>query len=68
MMIFTFFFYYSVNIGAGRMLNLIDSHEINSGHNKANLKLYRKKPLPSEKKSITNTMNLMINLENVGKT
>tara|TARA_B110000971_G_scaffold218535_1_gene257549 strand:- start:1507 stop:2220 length:714 start_codon:yes stop_codon:yes gene_type:complete len=40
----------------------IDTHEINSGHNKANLKLYRKKPLPSEKKSITNSMNLMINL------
>ena len=39
----------------------IDTHEINSGSNKSNLKLYRKKPLPSEKKSITNTMNLMIN-------
>lgn len=39
----------------------IDTHEINSGNNKSNLKLYRKKPLPSEKKSITNSMNLMIN-------
>ena len=39
----------------------IDTHEINSGNNKTNLKLYRKKPLPSEKKSITNSMNLMIN-------
>ena len=39
----------------------IDTHEINSGSNKTNLKLYRKKPLPSEKKSITNSMNLMIN-------
>ena len=38
----------------------IDTHEINSGGNKSNLKLYRKKPLPSEKKSITNSMNLMI--------
>ena len=39
----------------------IDTHEINSGNNKTNLKLYRKKPLPSEKKSITNSMNLMVN-------
>lgn len=39
----------------------IDTHEINSGNSKTNLKLYRKKPLPSEKKSITNSMNLMIN-------
>ncbi len=38
----------------------IDTHEINSGSSKSNLKLYRKKPLPSEKKSITNSMNLMI--------
>jgi hypothetical protein len=39
----------------------IDTHEINSGSSKSNLKLYRKKALPSEKKSITNSMNLMIN-------
>ena len=39
----------------------VDTHEVNSINNKSNLKLYRKKPLPSEKKSITNTMNLMIN-------
>ena len=39
----------------------IDTHEINSGSSKSHLKLYRKKPLPSEKKSITNSMNLMIN-------
>lgn len=39
----------------------IDTHEVNSGNNKSNLKLYRKKPLASEKKSISNSMNLMIN-------
>lgn len=38
----------------------IDTHEINSSNNKSNLKLYRKKPLASEKKSITNSMNLKL--------
>ena len=38
----------------------IDTHEINSNNSKSNLKLYRKKPLASEKKSITNSMNLKI--------
>ena len=34
--------------------------ETNSNTNLSNLKLYRKKPLPSEKKSITSSMNLII--------
>lgn len=38
----------------------IDTHEVNSINNKSNLKLYRKKPLASEKKSITNSMNLTV--------
>lgn len=38
----------------------IDTYEINYSNNKSNLKLYRKKPLPSDKKSITNSMNLSI--------
>ena len=38
----------------------IDTHEINSSNSKSNLKLYRKKPLASEKKSITNSMNLKL--------
>ena len=39
----------------------IDNYESNNPSNKSNLKLYRKKPLQSEKKSITNSMNLLIN-------
>ncbi|MBE17943.1 MAG: hypothetical protein CMH79_04190 [Nitrospinae bacterium] len=39
----------------------IDTYEINNNNSKNNLKLYRKKPLSSEKKSITNSMNLTIN-------
>ena len=39
----------------------IDSHEINHMNNKSNLKLYRKKPLLSDKKSITASMKLTIN-------
>ena len=38
----------------------IDNYELNNPSSKSNLKLYRKKPLQSEKKSITNTMNLLI--------
>ena len=41
--------------------HVVDSYETNSGNYKNNLKLYRKKPLPSEKKSITKSMNLSIN-------
>ena len=42
----------------------IDSYEINNNNNKSNLKLCRSKPLPSEKKSITKSMNLFINNDN----
>lgn len=38
----------------------IDNYESNNQNSKSNLKLYRKKPLQSEKKSITNSMNLLI--------
>jgi len=38
----------------------IDSYEINNTNNKTNLKLCRSKPLPSDKKSITKSMNLLI--------
>ena len=38
----------------------IDSYEINSNNTKSNLKLCRSKPLPSEKKSISKSMNLTI--------
>ena len=38
----------------------IDNYESNNQNSKNNLKLYRKKPLQSEKKSITNSMNLLI--------
>lgn len=38
----------------------IDNYESNSQNIKSNLKLYRKKPIQSEKKSITNSMNLSI--------
>tara|TARA_B100000963_G_C22574774_1_gene647840 strand:+ start:318 stop:986 length:669 start_codon:yes stop_codon:yes gene_type:complete len=38
----------------------INKYELNSATNQNNLKLYRKKPLPSEKKSITTSMNLII--------
>tara|TARA_B100001094_G_scaffold273258_1_gene279558 strand:- start:2517 stop:3194 length:678 start_codon:yes stop_codon:yes gene_type:complete len=41
--------------------HIVDSYEINNDNYKNNLKLYRKKPLPSEKKSITKSMNLSIN-------
>jgi len=40
--------------------HIIDTYETNSNTNLSNLKLYRKKPLPSEKKSITSSMNLII--------
>ena len=40
--------------------HIVDSYEINNDNYKNNLKLYRKKPLPSEKKSITKSMNLSI--------
>lgn len=38
----------------------IDNYESNNQNSKSNLKLYRKKPLQSDKKSITNSMNLLI--------
>ena len=38
----------------------VNKYEINNTTNQNNLKLYRKKPLPSEKKSITTSMNLII--------
>lgn len=38
----------------------IDNYESTNQNSKSNLKLYRKKPLESEKKSITNSMKLMI--------
>ena len=38
----------------------IDEYESNNPSSKSKLKLYRKKPLESEKKSITNSMNLLI--------
>tara|TARA_B100000575_G_scaffold179162_1_gene143698 strand:- start:644 stop:1312 length:669 start_codon:yes stop_codon:yes gene_type:complete len=38
----------------------INKYEMNNTTNQNNLKLYRKKPLPSEKKSITSSMNLII--------
>tara|TARA_B110000285_G_scaffold235106_2_gene314889 strand:+ start:864 stop:1517 length:654 start_codon:yes stop_codon:yes gene_type:complete len=38
--------------------HITDTFEINSGNSKSNLKLYRKKPLPSENKSISVSMNL----------
>lgn len=38
--------------------HIIDTFETNSGNSKSNLKLYRKKPLPSENKSISVSMNL----------
>ena len=38
----------------------MDIYETNQNISKSNLKLYRKKPLPSEKKSITSSMNLII--------
>ena len=38
----------------------IHKYETNNSTNQNNLKLYRKKPLPSEKKSITTSMNLII--------
>lgn len=38
----------------------VDNYESNNASNKSNLKLYRKTPLQSEKKSITNTMKLSI--------
>ena len=38
----------------------INKYEVNNTTNQNNLKLYRKKPLPSEKKSITTSMNLII--------
>ena len=43
--------------------HMVDTYEINNNNNnnKGHLKLYRKKPLQSEKKSITNSMNLSIN-------
>lgn len=40
--------------------HIINTYETNSNTNLSNLKLYRKKPLPSEKKSITSSMNLII--------
>ena len=42
------------------IVNVIDSYETNNNTSLSNLKLYRKKPLPSEKKSITSSMNLII--------
>ena len=39
----------------------IDTYETNQNIAKSNLKLYRSKPLPSEKKSICSSMNLIIN-------
>ena len=36
-----------------------DVYEINNNSNKGNLKLFRKKELQSEKKSISNSMNLI---------
>ena len=44
--------------------HIIDTYETNSNVSLSNLKLYRKKPLPSEKKSITSSMNLIIDSEN----
>ena len=38
----------------------IDNYESSNQNSKSNLKLYRKKPLQSDKKSITNSMNLLI--------
>ena len=38
----------------------IDLYETSQVNNKSNIKLYRKKPLPSEEKSITNSMKLSI--------
>ena len=40
--------------------HLVNKYEIKSTSNKNMLKLYRKNPLPSEKKSITSSMNLII--------
>jgi len=40
--------------------HMIDSYETNNNTSLSNFKLYRKKPLPSEKKSITSSMNLII--------
>lgn len=40
--------------------HIIDTYETNTNTHLSNLKLYRKKPLPSEKKSITSSMNLII--------
>jgi hypothetical protein len=42
----------------------IDTYETNNNANLSNLKLYRKKPLPSEKKSITSSMKLIIENNN----
>ena len=39
----------------------VNKYELNKTSNKNMLKLYRKNPLQSEKKSITSTMNLIIN-------
>lgn len=38
-----------------------DIYEVNNNSNKGNLKLFRKKELQSEKKSISNSMNLIFN-------
>ena len=38
-----------------------DTYEVNNNTHKGNLKLFRKKDLQSEKKSITNSMNLIFN-------
>lgn len=43
--------------------HLVNQYETNKTSNKNMLKLYRKKPLLSEKKSITSSMNLIINSE-----
>ena len=40
--------------------HLVNQYETNQMTNKNMLKLYRKKPLLSEKKSITSSMNLII--------
>jgi hypothetical protein len=40
--------------------HIVNKYEVNNPINQNNFKLYRKKPLPSEKKSITSSMNLII--------
>ena len=40
--------------------HLVNKYETNQNSSKNMLKLYRKAPLPSEKKSITSSMNLII--------